>query len=283
MAKDKGIPCRYFDADSTATRQDTLTPRGMTEPEALGREDALSRPRGRSRVRPPAIAWPLARYALAPISTAICLLLGLGFYRDFKSIPFMPFVPAIAICAGFGGLGPGMLALALSAAGATYLFALEDFVESPTAQLAFFMASAAVITVLSTMLRHACRSAGAARHEAHLAQDAAAEANAALSKMIRAHESELNARIGAAGSLDSAPAKCVECRAITDSNQQESLTPRELEVLGMIAEGLTNAAAAQRLIISPYTVNMHLRSIYAKLGVSSRSAAVRCAFDRKLI
>src|SRR5213076_2742391 len=78
-----------------------------------------------------------------------------GFYTAFKPIPFMPFVPAIAVCAGFGGLGPGLLALSLSALGATYLFTLQDPGDSQIAQLLFFMASAAVITVLSTLLRRA--------------------------------------------------------------------------------------------------------------------------------
>src|SRR5690242_12041171 len=96
------------------------------------------------RLQPPIRGWTLASYALAPVSAAICLLLGLGFFAEFKPIPFMAFVPAIAICAGFGGLGPGVLAFLCSAAGTLYLFWLEDFAASSVARLAFFMAAAAV-------------------------------------------------------------------------------------------------------------------------------------------
>jgi DNA-binding CsgD family transcriptional regulator len=45
-------------------------------------------------------------------------------------------------------------------------------------------------------------------------------------------------------------------------------------VLELVATGMTNAAVAEELFISPRTVSQHLRSIYNKLGVSSRAAAV---------
>jgi ATP/maltotriose-dependent transcriptional regulator MalT len=61
------------------------------------------------------------------------------------------------------------------------------------------------------------------------------------------------------------------------------LTLREMEVLKLVAGGMTNAEAAERLIVSPYTVNMHLRSIYHKLGVSNRSAATRYAVERHIV
>ncbi len=49
------------------------------------------------------------------------------------------------------------------------------------------------------------------------------------------------------------------------------------------AQGLTNAQIAEQLIISPYTVNNHMRSILGKLGVTTRSAATRFAFEHKLV
>jgi predicted ATPase/DNA-binding CsgD family transcriptional regulator len=61
------------------------------------------------------------------------------------------------------------------------------------------------------------------------------------------------------------------------------LSPREVEVLGLVAEGLTNAQAAQRLFLSPRTVQRHLNSIYHKLGVSSRTAATRFAMEHGLL
>ena len=61
------------------------------------------------------------------------------------------------------------------------------------------------------------------------------------------------------------------------------LSPREVEVLGLVAEGLTNAQIAQRLFLSPRTVQRHLNSIYHKLGVSSRTVATRFAIEHCLL
>ena len=55
------------------------------------------------------------------------------------------------------------------------------------------------------------------------------------------------------------------------------LTPREQEVLRLVAEGLSNRQIARRLVISTGTVNVHLANVYAKLNVSSRTAAVHTA------
>lgn len=61
------------------------------------------------------------------------------------------------------------------------------------------------------------------------------------------------------------------------------LTARELEVLRLVAQGMTDAQVAEKLIISPRTVNWHLTSIYGKIGVSSRSAATRYAIEQRLV
>lgn len=60
----------------------------------------------------------------------------------------------------------------------------------------------------------------------------------------------------------------------------EPLSPREREVLGLIAQGATNREAARRLFISEATVKTHLAHSYAKLGVSDRAAAVAAAISR---
>jgi DNA-binding CsgD family transcriptional regulator/tetratricopeptide (TPR) repeat protein len=60
------------------------------------------------------------------------------------------------------------------------------------------------------------------------------------------------------------------------------LTPREMEVLGLVASGMTNAQIAKELFISLRTVETHLRSVYHKLGVTSRSAATRFALEHGL-
>jgi LuxR family maltose regulon positive regulatory protein len=54
----------------------------------------------------------------------------------------------------------------------------------------------------------------------------------------------------------------------------EPLSDREIEILGLIAEGLTNPEIASRLFLSPNTVKAHTRNIYGKLGVHNRTQAV---------
>jgi len=61
------------------------------------------------------------------------------------------------------------------------------------------------------------------------------------------------------------------------------LTAREVEVLRLIAEGLTNVQIAERLIISLHTVNAHVRSIFNKLDVTSRTAATRSAMEQGIL
>ena len=60
--------------------------------------------------------------------------------------------------------------------------------------------------------------------------------------------------------------------------QLRGLTPREVEVLSLVREGLTNAEIAQRLFVSTTTVRKHLENIFGKLGVHTRTAAVVHAF-----
>ena len=61
------------------------------------------------------------------------------------------------------------------------------------------------------------------------------------------------------------------------------LTAREMEVLHLLAQGLTSAQIAEQLMIGVVTVNFHVRSIYSKLGVTSRSAATRYALEHHLL
>jgi predicted ATPase/class 3 adenylate cyclase/DNA-binding CsgD family transcriptional regulator len=63
----------------------------------------------------------------------------------------------------------------------------------------------------------------------------------------------------------------------------DGLTLRQVEVLRLVAQGMTNEQVAEQLVISPRTVNTHLTSIFGKIGVSSRSAATRYAIERHLI
>jgi len=63
----------------------------------------------------------------------------------------------------------------------------------------------------------------------------------------------------------------------------EGLTTRELDVLALVAEGLSDADVAERLVVSLRTVHAHLRSIYRKLGVHSRTAATRYALEHRIV
>jgi pimeloyl-ACP methyl ester carboxylesterase/DNA-binding CsgD family transcriptional regulator len=62
-----------------------------------------------------------------------------------------------------------------------------------------------------------------------------------------------------------------------------ALTGRELEVLRLVARGLSDAAIAERLVVSPHTVHRHVANVRAKLGEPSRAAAVASAARRGLL
>jgi len=101
------------------------------------------------------------------------------------------------------------------------------------------------------------------RHEA-----AAAEAQRAIGDLTPLGASlELSrAQAVLAGPAAVAPAPVGEDR--------KGLTPREIEVLRLISDGLNNQAIAERLFISEHTVHRHVANTLTKLNVSSRSAAV---------
>jgi ATP/maltotriose-dependent transcriptional regulator MalT len=69
----------------------------------------------------------------------------------------------------------------------------------------------------------------------------------------------------------------------TTTARRSGLTGRELQILTLLADGLSNPAIADRLVISEHTVHRHVANIFAKLGVSSRAAAVAVAAERQLL
>lgn len=93
-------------------------------------------------------------------------------------------------------------------------------------------------------------------------------------------------KAGQALSLDEAVAEAsviAERSEVSGESLPAGLSAREAEVLRLLATGLTNAEIADQLFLSANTVNAHLRRIYRKLGVTSRSAATRFALDHDLI
>lgn len=70
--------------------------------------------------------------------------------------------------------------------------------------------------------------------------------------------------------------------AAPNAEPRALLTPRELEVLGAIGEGLTNKAIARRLEISLHTVKFHVESLFRKLGARTRTEALAKAAERRV-
>ena len=71
--------------------------------------------------------------------------------------------------------------------------------------------------------------------------------------------------------------------ALAGGEMRHGLTPRELEVLRLIAEGRTNRAIAEELVLSERTVERHVTNTFAKLRVSTRSAATAYAYEHRLL
>jgi two-component system nitrate/nitrite response regulator NarL len=66
-----------------------------------------------------------------------------------------------------------------------------------------------------------------------------------------------------------------------ESDTQTLLTPRELEVLAAMADGMTNKLIARRLDISLHTVKFHVESVFRKMGAHNRAEAVAKALERR--
>ncbi|MEU9021447.1 response regulator transcription factor [Actinomadura sp. NPDC048394] len=113
---------------------------------------------------------------------------------------------------------------------------------------------------------------------------AAIEAGATGYLLKDAPPEKLHAAIRSAAAGDSTLAPSVASRLLGRMRAPSAtLTGRELEVLGLVAEGLSNRQISKRLFLSETTVKTHLVHIYAKLEVDSRTAAVATATRRGLI
>lgn len=90
-------------------------------------------------------------------------------------------------------------------------------------------------------------------------------------------------RAAARGETVLAPSIAAQLDRPAGRQQKNVLTPRELEILRLVAAGASNQQAAQRLFISEATVKTHLLHTYAKLDVNDRAAAVATAYNRRLL
>ncbi|MEU8618550.1 response regulator transcription factor [Streptomyces sp. NPDC048623] len=113
---------------------------------------------------------------------------------------------------------------------------------------------------------------------------AAVEAGASGYLLKDAPPEELAAAVRTAAAGQSALAPAVAHRLMDRMRTPaEALTRRELEVLQLVGEGLSNQQISKALFLSQATVKSHLVHIFAKLGVDSRTAAVAAATARRLI
>ncbi|MFE5724488.1 response regulator [Streptomyces erythrochromogenes] len=113
---------------------------------------------------------------------------------------------------------------------------------------------------------------------------AAVEAGASGYLLKDAPPEELAAAVRTAAAGQSALAPAVALRLMDRMRMPaEALTKRELEVLQLVADGLSNQQISKQLFLSQATVKSHLVHVYAKLGVESRTAAVAAAATRRLI
>ena len=100
----------------------------------------------------------------------------------------------------------------------------------------------------------------------------------------RASDVDADAIVIAGRGLDEVRSERDRRRDLDDDEPvDQPLTPREVQVVELLAEGLPNKAIAARLGISDQTVKFHVSSICAKLGAANRTAAVRRGVRRGLI
>jgi DNA-binding NarL/FixJ family response regulator len=113
----------------------------------------------------------------------------------------------------------------------------------------------------------------------------AIEAGATGYLLKDAPRDELVRAIRAAAEGDAVLAPSVASRLMGRVRAPEAtaLSPRELEVLALVADGATNRTVGARMHVSEATVKTHLLSIYSKLGVGDRAAAVAEGFRRGLL
>jgi DNA-binding NarL/FixJ family response regulator len=114
----------------------------------------------------------------------------------------------------------------------------------------------------------------------YLTKDASAEEIEQAIRALVAGQTHLDPAIQqrlVAAVLDETPIPAAESRPLPDS-----LTPREAEVLKLIAEGRSNAEIAETLFVSAATVKTHVNRIFYKTGARDRAQAVRYAYEHRI-
>ncbi|GAB4525602.1 MAG: response regulator transcription factor [Anaerolineae bacterium] len=104
-----------------------------------------------------------------------------------------------------------------------------------------------------------------------------------LLKNVTASELERAIRAAAEGRVTLAPEAAKALVAHSQSRHATILTERELQVLGHLARGMSNAQIATLLFVSPFTIKAHVSNILAKLEVSTRAEAAAYAVQHNLV
>jgi DNA-binding NarL/FixJ family response regulator len=124
----------------------------------------------------------------------------------------------------------------------------------------------------------------------YLTKDAGAEDIRAAILTVAAGEATLDPAVqhhvvaavaagsGSAGSADGGHCESGSASGEGDGDLPDGITPREAEVLGLIADGLSNSEIAERLFVSPTTVKSHINHLFAKAGLRDRAQAVAYAY-----
>jgi DNA-binding CsgD family transcriptional regulator len=110
-----------------------------------------------------------------------------------------------------------------------------------------------------------------------------AENQAVLARAASPAQIDAALRAVAAGLLVRARELPAGFAAADEPASRALLTPREIEILTAIGEGMSNKAAARALGISAHTVKFHLEAVFAKLGAANRAEAVAKGLRRRLI
>jgi len=110
----------------------------------------------------------------------------------------------------------------------------------------------------------------------------AADLGAAMAKPVAAGRS-MNLDHAVAYARNEMAAVRLERASLSSVGRPAGLSKREVEVLRLVAEGLTTREIAQRLFISAKTADRHIQNLYAKIGASTRAAATRWGYEQGLV